>query len=570
MLKFTRKNKKLVIPVGINPSYNIDSSTLYNVSDADVVANDVIAGKIAYGADGKIVGTLDVESEKATSFENGYAAGQEYGYESGYSVGREEGFDAGIEDQKAKLETITITENGTYNREDGYNEVIVEVPDLNGDYNEGYSDGVVAGREEIITEQSDATITPQTVFKGEIGYGSNNEKIVGEYEFVEGFDFGVIGYSQEESNEVNRSISDDIAYSKQLLDEWNSGDRNSFKNLIEMKYMPYVDTSNITNMNQFATSNINLSFVPLLNTSKVTNMYNMFYQCSNLTSVPLFDTSKVTNMDGMFISCSKLTTIPQFNTSNVTDMEGMFSGCSNLTSVPLFDTSNVTDMYGMFQNCSSLTTIPQFNTSNVTDMRNMFNQCLNLTLVPLFDTSKVTNMSNMFLGCSNLTSVPTLNTSNCQYFGSMFQHCQNLTSAPLLDTSKATNINSMFSFCISLTSVPEYNASSITSDSRYGACLFGTLSYQNINSITEFGGLLDLGKSYGSSPYNEYKDLLLHICPNLTYESCMNVINKVYDLNLNTENTIVPNIKFSATSYSLLSDDDIAIATAKGWSVISA
>ena len=76
MLKFTRKNKKLVIPVGINPSYNIDSSTLYNVSDADVVANDVIAGKIAYGADGKIVGTLDVESEKATSFENGYAAGQ--------------------------------------------------------------------------------------------------------------------------------------------------------------------------------------------------------------------------------------------------------------------------------------------------------------------------------------------------------------------------------------------------------------------------------------------------------------------------------------------------------------
>ena len=53
----------------------------------------------------------------------------------------DEGKTDGINEQKSKLETINITENGTYNREDGYNEIIVKVPDLNGSYEEGYDQG---------------------------------------------------------------------------------------------------------------------------------------------------------------------------------------------------------------------------------------------------------------------------------------------------------------------------------------------------------------------------------------------------------------------------------------------
>ena len=37
------------------------------------------------------------------------------------------GFENGIEIQKAKLESITITENGIYNKEDGYDEVEVNI-----------------------------------------------------------------------------------------------------------------------------------------------------------------------------------------------------------------------------------------------------------------------------------------------------------------------------------------------------------------------------------------------------------------------------------------------------------
>ena len=38
-----------------------------------------------------------------------------------------EGYAAGVADQKEKLESIAITKNGTYNKEDGYNQIDVDV-----------------------------------------------------------------------------------------------------------------------------------------------------------------------------------------------------------------------------------------------------------------------------------------------------------------------------------------------------------------------------------------------------------------------------------------------------------
>ena len=58
-------------------------------------------------------------------------------YDEGYAQGKTDG----VNEQKSKLEPINITENGTYRKEDGYNEVVVNVPDLNGSDNEGYDRG---------------------------------------------------------------------------------------------------------------------------------------------------------------------------------------------------------------------------------------------------------------------------------------------------------------------------------------------------------------------------------------------------------------------------------------------
>lgn len=143
----------------------------------------------------------------------------------------------------------------------------------------------------------------------------------------EGFNFGVIGYTPEESELVNAPMAADLAYSKSLLDAWdpnNTSAMNLYNGDTKLVYAPLIDTSNVTNMNQ------------------------MFAGCSSLMYVPLFDTSKVTVMTNMFGGCSSLTTVPLFDTSKVTSMSNTFSGCTTLVSLPLLDFSKVTSVIYIF------------------------------------------------------------------------------------------------------------------------------------------------------------------------------------------------------------------------------
>ena len=149
---------------------------------------------------------------------------------------------------------------------------------------------------------------------------------------------------------------------------------------------------------------IEIKNISKLNTSNVTSMDYMFNRCA-LTSLDVsnFDTSNVTSMSHMFNGCSELTSldVSNFDTNKVTNMSGMFSGCSGLTSLDLseFDTSNVTSMYYMFKGCSGLTSLDlsEFDTSNVTGMNNMFDGCSGLTSLDLssFDTNKVNSKGDM-------------------------------------------------------------------------------------------------------------------------------------------------------------------------------
>ena len=84
-------------------------------------------------ADGKAEGYTEGYTEgKETGLSEGRIEGRTEGYGEGFSVGKSEGLTQGkvegIAEQKAKLETIEITENGTYVKEDGYNKVDVAVP----------------------------------------------------------------------------------------------------------------------------------------------------------------------------------------------------------------------------------------------------------------------------------------------------------------------------------------------------------------------------------------------------------------------------------------------------------
>ena len=100
------------------------------------------------------------------SYEEGYRQGHTEGYAEGNGVGYNQGRIDGIDEQKGKLSQITISENGTYSKEDGYNEVVVNVSDLNGSYDEGKTDGVNEQKSKLET----INITENGTYNREDGY----------------------------------------------------------------------------------------------------------------------------------------------------------------------------------------------------------------------------------------------------------------------------------------------------------------------------------------------------------------------------------------------------------------
>lgn len=183
----------------------------------------------------------------------------------------------------------------------------------------------------------------------------------------------------------------------------------------------------------------------------------------------------------------------------------------------------------MFSSCSSLSTIPLLNTSNVTTAFNMFYNCYSLITIPLIDTSKVTTLESFFDSCRSLKSIPQLNTSNNTSMNRMFYSCTYLTDVPLLDASKVTNTQNMFLGC---------------------------------ENLVNFGGLKDFGKG---NYYNASLDL--RYSTKLTHESLMNVINNIYDINLNPNISASCYLRLGTTNINKLTADEIAIATNKGWIV---
>ena len=138
------------------------------------------------------------------------------------------------------------------------------------------------------------------------------------------------------------------------------------------------------------------------------------------------------------------------------------------------------------------------------------------------NTSNVTNFENAFSNCSKLLTVDEIDTSNATSISSMFYRCEKLTDLCEIDTTKC---NPSY--------VSEYN---------------NPLYY--CRSLRNFGGF----KNYSVNLYA--KDAYV-----LSYESLMNVINKLAD------GVSGKTLYLHQDCVNMLSDDDIAIATNKGWSI---
>lgn len=249
-----------------------------------------------------------------------------------------------------------------------------------------------------------------------------------------------------------------------------------------------------------------------------------YFGDGNLVYFPMVDTVFVTSLDNSFGYCSALQELPLLNTSNVNSMTAAFMNCSSLKSIPLLDTSNVTNFNQAFAYCKNLQEIPELNTSNATQTYAMFSDCTALARIPLLDTSKVENMSNMFSNCYALETIPELNTSNAVSVESMFSMCAKIDNLPLLDFTNVTNVQNFLGY-----------------------------DWDTNMAITNLAGFNNLKINFNVSN-----------CINLTAESLMNIINEALDL---TTGGWTCTLTFGATNIEKLTEDQIAIASAKGWTL---
>ena len=243
------------------------------------------------------------------------------------------------------------------------------------------------------------------------------------------------------------------------------------------------------------------------------------------------DTSLITSMSSMFNYCKALQSVGDlsgWNTSNVTSMSSMFNGCKSLQSVgdlSGWDTSNVTNISNMFSSCEALQSVGDlsgWNTSNVTSMSSMFNGCKSLQSVgdlSGWDTSNVTNMNYLFAVCKLLTQ---LDLSGW-------------------DTSNVTSISNMFN-----------NSNNITN-------LVGGKTYEQVveDNIGILNGIkINLPKS--SSVYDNS-----FLPANIDRATIRALFNGLADLTGQSSQ----NIELSDTQIAMLTDEDIAVATAKNWTI---
>lgn len=540
---------------------------------------------------------------KQDGIAEGYSQGKTEGYNEGKTDGYTEGKEVGINEQKSKLEGITITENGTYNREDGYNNIVVEVPDLNGSYDEGYDVGYSEGVEEG-TSNAGAIIaeTAQVLNITENGLYATK------YSKDEDFGREVTGYFDDATPLYNYAYLKGKVFKTDTLLTKDSKMEVWWKPSYEWDANYYGDgivgtiedsqsfTLKIKNGTSFAGNAFSSNSYDAI---KEVNLENKWYHLSYSYDEGLF-------VDGEF--CGKQTRTPSSTTpsqygyinltrilTNYTQANGYFGmvkiddniyiptatgyinyvtkqplevyqdGIYDFDGIPEFEGNLIRSINvniipklniqkeGITFSFSKITEIPEWaDWSNIQNMTRMFSYCNNLKNIKFIDTSNVTNMSNMCYNATNITTIPAFDTLNVTNMTYMFYGCSNLTTIPQLDTSSVTNMSYMFSGCSKIVSIPPLNAGKVTNVSSF---------FSNITTLTDFGGLIGLKVNWN----DKYG---LANAPNLTYESCISILDNLYDFTGNGETPTSSQGKLKVNANFLtLVGDELSIGTNKGWTI---
>lgn len=361
------------------------------------------------------------------------------------------------------------------------------------------------------------------------------------------------------------------------------------------------------------------------NVSNATNIYSMFKGCQELTKVDLsgwqFPQSKT--LTGMFSTCTKLKEIKgvnEWNIENINDISNIFNDSTIISTIDLskWNTSNITNFSYAFKNCSGLTELnisnwvismssgyPMMEKAGAYNSKLIANNCkINGTVNSIFTKCTfyeidltgtsfegVGLLNDVFNGCSMVNTIKgfTIPTSAYQ-LNSLFYGCSNLLEIDFngTTTENISRMSSMFYGCSKLTKIPTISTKMISGTPFLSTYPMQSIFY-NCTKVVDFGGFVDCENitewgNASNSPFYYLTSLVnieqfgtikgmnfsVYRCTNLSVDSLMVLINALYDYVGNNEtptSTAYSKMTIGSTNLAKLSDEQKAVATAKGWTL---
>nr|UVX52884.1 MAG: bppU [Bacteriophage sp.] len=285
-------------------------------------------------------------------------------------------------------------------------------------------------------------------------------------------------------------------------------------------------------------------------------------------NLPSFDSYKITGNGQYAFACNNHSWIYKNNipidVTGTTTIPYMFYYSDKVEHLPDLETSHITNMESMFAYCKKLKAIPKIDTSSATNISDIFNNCQIITEVPALDISNATVLDNMFPYCHKLKSIPRSILDNCfkgnlgyyyQFYYNAFYQCYNLEEVLNLDIGDGyTSATNMFYYTFDYCSSLRRFTFKTNED---GSPIYTQMQGQTLD-LSNYAGWFQSEYTAKNWADGEYT-----VNPAEAYYNRDSMAETINSL------PIVKNctIKFKKEQGQLLTEDEIAIATSKGWTV---
>ena len=199
-----------------------------------------------------------------------------------------------------------------------------------------------------------------------------------------------------------------------------------------------------------------------------------------------------------------------------------------------------------------------------------FRDCPKLVKLPTLvdDNGNITKTINSntngcdytFYNCKSLTDMSEY--TIIRYSQSLFQNCESLTHIGRMLDSYANN-SDLFNGCKKLTTIDELELDpGVLNGNTMSAYHETSRWFQNCTLLTNVNFTGSSQPCYNNQSYWQH--------PPLSRESILSLFNALSNAVAVTNSGAITSIALNRNSYSLLSSSDIAIATNKGWTILKA